>query len=91
MPADDVLRRALLAEETRHHRQVVVVGVDEEPLSVEIKPDTAVDFVVLRKGKRETIKGVKLPEAKPVAEFPAFPVLPDLVPPVAVPGKTKFI
>jgi membrane-associated protease RseP (regulator of RpoE activity) len=47
-----------------------------------IKADTPVDFVVLRKGKKETIKGVKLPEPRPVAEFPAFPALPDLVPPI---------
>jgi len=39
----------------------------------EIKADTAVDVVVLRKGKKETIKGVKLPEAKPAnANFPNF-------------------
>lgn len=30
----------------------------------EIKPDTAVDAVVLRKGKKETIKGITLPEVK---------------------------
>lgn len=30
----------------------------------DIKPDAAVDAVVLRKGKKETIKGLKLPEAK---------------------------
>lgn len=36
----------------------------------EIKPDTAIDIVVLRKGKKETLKGVKLPEAKEVAEIP---------------------
>jgi beta-lactamase regulating signal transducer with metallopeptidase domain len=32
-------------------------------LVAEIKADTAIDAVVLRKGKRETIKGLKLPEA----------------------------
>ena len=36
----------------------------------DVKPDAAVDVVVLRKGKKETIKGVKLPEAK--AERPGF-------------------
>jgi membrane-associated protease RseP (regulator of RpoE activity) len=42
-----------------------------------IKPDTAVDVVVMRKGKKETIKDVKLPEAKAAPlSFPpggAFP------------------
>jgi hypothetical protein len=39
----------------------------------EIKADTPVDAVVLRKGKRETIKGVKLPEAAaPAPAFAAF-------------------
>jgi beta-lactamase regulating signal transducer with metallopeptidase domain len=33
----------------------------------DIKPDTKVDAVVLRKGKKETIKGLSLPEAKAVA------------------------
>lgn len=37
----------------------------------DIKADKPVDAVVLRKGKRETIKGLTLPEAK--AELPAFP------------------
>ena len=31
----------------------------------DIKPDTAVNATVLRKGKKETVKGLKLPEAKP--------------------------
>jgi membrane-associated protease RseP (regulator of RpoE activity) len=31
----------------------------------DIKPDKPVDAVVLRKGKKETIKGLSLPEAKP--------------------------
>ena len=39
----------------------------------EIKPDTAVDVVVLRKGKKESVKGLKLPEAKEILEFPGFP------------------
>lgn len=37
----------------------------------DIKPDKAVEIVVLRKGKKETIKDVKLPEAKP--GLPGFP------------------
>ena len=60
----------------------------------EIKPDTAVDIVVLRKGKKETLKGVKLPEAKEVAGVPGglFPRIPSvravpLVPQIpAIPG-----
>jgi hypothetical protein len=46
----------------------------------EIKPDTAVDIVVLRKGKKETLKGVKLPEAKEVASGVGglFPQIPNL-------------
>lgn len=40
-------------------------------LMADIKPDTAVEVVVLRKGKKETIKDVKLPEAK--ATPPGFP------------------
>jgi PDZ domain-containing protein len=31
-----------------------------------VKPDTSVEVVVMRKGKKETIKDVKLPEAKPL-------------------------
>jgi beta-lactamase regulating signal transducer with metallopeptidase domain len=50
----------------------------------DIKPDTAVDVVVMRKGKKETIKGVKLPEPKPAADFPAFQDF-QLRPPVALP------
>ena len=34
----------------------------------EIKPNEPVDAVVLRKGKKETIKGLTLPESKPVAQ-----------------------
>jgi hypothetical protein len=44
----------------------------------EIKPDTAIDIVLLRKGRKETLKGVKLPEAKEVvADVPAL-VFPKL-------------
>jgi len=35
----------------------------------EVKADTPVDAVVLRKGKRETIKGVSLPEARAEQQF----------------------
>lgn len=43
-----------------------------------IKPDTAIDIVLLRKGRKETLKGVKLPEAKEVAaDVPAL-VFPKL-------------
>jgi PDZ domain len=62
----------------------------------DVKPDAAVDVVVLRKGKKETVKGVKLPEAKeqPAADFPRLdlPVPPGLdlpelpVPPARRPG-----
>jgi beta-lactamase regulating signal transducer with metallopeptidase domain len=49
----------------------------------EIKPDTPVKVVVLRKGKKETIKGLSLPEAKqpvrPVKRPGLFPEIP--VPP----------
>jgi beta-lactamase regulating signal transducer with metallopeptidase domain len=38
----------------------------------DIKADTKVDAVVLRKGKKETVKGITLPEAKQEA-FPGFP------------------
>ena len=38
----------------------------------DVKPDTKVDIVVLRKGKRETVKGLSLPEAKAETE-PQFP------------------
>jgi hypothetical protein len=47
----------------------------------DVKPNTPINAVVLRKGKKETIKGLSLPEAKAVAEapapFPAFPALPQ--------------
>jgi beta-lactamase regulating signal transducer with metallopeptidase domain len=38
----------------------------------DIKADAKVDAVVLRKGKKETVKGITLPEAKQEA-FPGFP------------------
>jgi hypothetical protein len=40
-------------------------GLDK--VLADIKPDTKVDVVVLRKGKKETIKGLSLPEAKAAA------------------------
>jgi hypothetical protein len=54
----------------------------------EIKANTPVDAVVLRKGKRETIKGIQLPEVKadagdplaggliPLPQFPPIPAAP---------------
>jgi beta-lactamase regulating signal transducer with metallopeptidase domain len=53
----------------------------------EVKANAPVDVVVLRKGRKETIKGVALPEAKP--EKPAlpgfqFPNLPNF--PAGLPG-----
>lgn len=62
----------------------------------DIKADTPVDAVVLRKGKRETIEGLKLPEARAAAAglgnvpapfvFPVVPVLPRLAPAAVVDG-----
>jgi membrane-associated protease RseP (regulator of RpoE activity) len=71
----------------------------------EIKQDTAVDATVLRKGKKETIKGIKLPEVKaeepqrlPPIPFPdiqiqPFPNVPR-VPPLGAPapgGQSKSV
>ena len=59
---------------------------DFHKVLADVKPDTAVDIVVMRKGKKETVKGVKLPEARPFADFPALPEFPGLqFPPVADP------
>lgn len=47
----------------------------------EFKADEKVDVVVMRKGKKETIKGVTLPEAKPEAnrfQIPQFQINPRL-------------
>src|SRR5947208_581038 len=50
-----------------------------------IKPDAAVEAVVLRKWKKATVKGLKLPEAKEPA-FPGFPAPPGVAPPgIALP------
>ncbi len=49
-----------------------------------IKADTPVDVVVMRKGKKETVKGLSLPEAK--AALPGLPGFnPPLLNPVPVP------
>ena len=65
----------------------------------DVKPDTPVDVVVLRKGKKETLKGVKLPEAKEVPDFPVLPRLdfgdfqgPGIIvaPPIPVPPAGDF-
>ncbi len=42
----------------------------------DIKPGAAVDAVVLRKGKKETVKGVTLPEGKGDAGVPGLRILP---------------
>jgi membrane-associated protease RseP (regulator of RpoE activity) len=61
-----------------------------------IKPDTAVDAVVLRKGKKETIKGLKLPEAKeepnPFRGLQRLPILPggNLPLPGGLPGGVRM-
>jgi beta-lactamase regulating signal transducer with metallopeptidase domain len=45
----------------------------------EVKPDSKVDIVVMRRGKKETIKGVTLPEARePEMPFPGLLELPRL-------------
>lgn len=48
---------------------------DFQKLLKDVKPDVAVEAVVLRKGKKETVQGLKLPEAKE-QPFPNFPGLP---------------
>jgi len=57
-----------------------------------IKADAPVDVVVLRKGKKETIKGLKLPEAKAAAQpfgggVRGLPSLPDFP---SLPGFPNF-
>jgi beta-lactamase regulating signal transducer with metallopeptidase domain len=60
-------------------------------LMKDIKPDTAVDAVVLRKGKKEKIKGLKLPEAKAEAGFLGQFALPgNFQPPGAVANPPGF-
>jgi len=58
---------------------------DFHKVLADIKPDTPVDVVVMRKGKKETIKGMKLPEPKPVADFPGLQDF-QIRPPVALPA-----
>jgi len=54
----------------------------------DVKVDEAVDAVVLRKGKKETVKGVKLPEAKPVQVLPGRNLRPIQINPIQVqPGQ----
>jgi len=53
-----------------------------------IKADTKVDAVVLRKGRKETVKGLSLPAVKPIAEARAVPALPRLKNP-AVAGEGR--
>jgi hypothetical protein len=57
-----------------------------------VKPNTPVDAVVMRKGKKETIKGLSLPEAKAVAQGPPlFPGLQGQLPrAVDLPGIGAF-
>jgi beta-lactamase regulating signal transducer with metallopeptidase domain len=61
----------------------------------DIKPNTPVDAVVLRKGKKETVKGLSMPEApKPANPFGApgaFPGLPgNLFPGGGAPGASTM-
>jgi len=52
----------------------------------EIKADQAIDVLVLRKGRKETIKGLKLPEAQKVDHFiPAQPFGFQPLQPMAIP------
>jgi hypothetical protein len=53
----------------------------------EIKANTPVDAVVLRKGKREMVKGITLPEAV-ATPFPNFnfPAAAPILPPLMMPG-----
>jgi membrane-associated protease RseP (regulator of RpoE activity) len=65
----------------------------------DIKPDKPVDAVVLRKGKKETIKGLSLPEAKPGADLNplgGFPPagrfeIPNPAVPLLPPGGGNFL
>jgi hypothetical protein len=52
-------------------------AVSNEPAKLvhiigDLKANTGIDAVVLRKGKKETIKGIKLPEAKAVMNMPGM-------------------
>lgn len=50
----------------------------------DVKADEAIDAVVLRKGKKETVKGVKLPEAKPVQVLPGRNLRPIQINPIQI-------
>jgi membrane-associated protease RseP (regulator of RpoE activity) len=63
--------------------------VSSDPLELrkqleDIKANTPVEAVVLRKGKRETLKDLSLPEAKARPAFPGFPFPPPVVPQLPV-------
>jgi membrane-associated protease RseP (regulator of RpoE activity) len=90
----------------------ILLELDGKPVSSEIgdfqkqlegiKADKPVDVVVLRKGKKETLKGLSLPEAKPNAPFggvnfqvpniqiPNAQILPAFPAPPAVPAVPAF-
>ncbi len=57
---------------------------DFDKLLKEIKADTPVDATVMRKGRRETVKGVKLPEVK--AEEQPKPSTPKKGPDIQIPN-----
>jgi hypothetical protein len=56
----------------------------------EIKPDATVDLVLMRKGKEETIKGVKLPEVKNEAPLQRFRGRPGITAPPQGFGNAPF-
>ncbi len=53
----------------------------------DVKEDAAIDIVVLRKGKKETLKGVKLPAARELPDLllPLLPFFPDGALPFPIP------
>jgi beta-lactamase regulating signal transducer with metallopeptidase domain len=57
----------------------------------QIKANTPFDAVVLRKGKKETIKGISLPEAKPVIIQPRVPAPMIMNPIIGQPGARVMI
>src|SRR5205823_1383109 len=78
----------------------VLLEVDGKPVSSDpaefvkalesVKANTPVDVVVLRKGKKETLKGLSLPEKAAALDL-AVPALPPLnVAPPAVAGVPGF-
>jgi membrane-associated protease RseP (regulator of RpoE activity) len=79
----------------------ILLEVDGKPVSddlrefkkalEDIKTDATVDVVVLRKGRKETIKGVKLPEAKAVQQaLPGLPGVPGAPGAPGLPGVPGF-